>query len=83
MKSNANKLIIVKNGHFVDEYRMFTYTFKWYLDDEIIMQETRKIDIDEQGLPIERYSIDELVNHKIDCCLDIDKDNFTVEEVIV
>jgi hypothetical protein len=51
--------------------------------DNIIYSEIRKIDTDEMNLPRETYLIDELVDHKINCCLDIDKATFTVEEVNV
>jgi hypothetical protein len=82
-KQPCDKLKITKNQRIVDASNLYTYKFEWMNGDNIIYSEIRKIDTDEMNLPRETYLIDELVDHKINCCLDIDKSTFTVEEVNV
>lgn len=81
VKSISNKLVIKKNKRVLDNNNQFNYVFEWYDNQTIVMKEILKISANEYNLPEESYDINELIDHKIDCCLDIDKSNFVVETV--
>jgi len=77
----VTKLIIRKNKRVVDRDNHFTYVFEWYSGDEIIYREPRKINSDDAMTPMEIYDIDEIIAHKVECCMNIDPKTFVVEEI--
>lgn len=79
IKKNVNKLKIVKNKKSTDSNGMFNYVFEWFDNDEMILQEVRKIMADIYNTPVENFDIEELINHKKDCCMIIDEIN--IEEI--
>ena len=83
MKQQSNKLQVIKYLNSLNADRHFTYKFRWMLDDVIVTENTMLIQCDDNNKPIEIYNTDDMIDHKIYCCLDIDKSNFIVEEVII
>lgn len=78
-KSKVSKLKIVKNKKSTDSSGMFNYVFEWYDEDQMILQEVRKIMADIYNMPVENFDLEELINHKKDCCMIID--DLNIEEV--
>jgi hypothetical protein len=78
-KKNVNKLKIVKNKKSTDSSGMFNYVFEWFDGDEMILQEVKKIMADIYNMPLENFDLEEIINHKKDCCMVIDALN--IEEV--
>jgi hypothetical protein len=79
-KKPATRLVIKKNKRVVDSQNHFTYRFEWYNNDQLLYREIRKLNTDDFMTPIEDYDVDELIDHKIICCLIIDKTTFVVDE---
>lgn len=83
MKKNVNKLLIIKDLKSTDTTKMFSYVFNWMDGEEVIISEIKKIHKDSFGNPVEDYILDDLVNHKINCCLNINIENFIIETLIL
>jgi|688.fasta_scaffold01939_22 hypothetical protein len=81
MKKPCNRLKIAKNKIDVDSEGMFTYIFEWYNNEKLMIQEPYKIQSDNYGLPIENYNINEMIEHKQYCCLEIDSNTLKIEEI--
>jgi uncharacterized Fe-S cluster-containing protein len=79
----VTKLIIRKNKRVVDRDNHFTYVFDWYSGDQLVYREPRKMNCDELMMPVELYDLDEVLAHKIECCMNIDLKTFIIEEVEV
>lgn len=71
IKKNSNKLKIFKSE---DAYKLV-----WLNDDEIILSERYLIYFDGDNNPI-NFNLTEIIDHKKDCCLNIDDSNFQVIE---
>ena len=80
-KKVATKLVIKKNKRVLDKNDQFNYVFEWSNNNQIVMKEVLKIASDEYNLPIEDYDLNDIILHKIDCCLTIDRSSFVVQEV--
>jgi hypothetical protein len=80
MKQDCNRLKIVKNKKTTDANGMFNYVFEWYQDNKMLYQEIHKIDADIYNTPIENYNIEDMIEHKQYCCLNIDPINIKIEE---
>ena len=78
---NCNKLTIVKNQRVLNSSNQFKYTFEWKYDDKILIKESICLPADDYNLPIENYNIDELIEHKKHCCLEIE--DIIVEEITI
>lgn len=78
-KKNVNKLKIVKNKKSTDSSGMFNYVFEWFDEDEMVLQEVKKIMADIYNMPVENFNLEEIIKHKKDCCLIID--DLNIEEV--
>ena len=83
MKRQSNKLQVIKYLNNLNADRHFTYMFRWMLDDVVVTENTMLIQCDDHHQPMEIYNTNDMIDHKIYCCLDIDKNNFTLEEIIV
>jgi hypothetical protein len=79
IKKKVNKLKITKNKKATDSNGQFSYVFDWYNDDEMVLQEVRKLMADIYNIPIENFDIADLIDHKKHCCMDIEAIN--IEEV--
>ena len=81
MKKQVSKLKIYKNKQDIDQDNMLTYKFEWVNDNNIVMLELLKIQLDEFKNPIESYDLDAMIAHKQQCCLEIDNSTFVVETI--
>lgn len=77
MKPTATRLLIRKNND-IDTHDQVTYRFEWYDGQNLLFREILKLDTAD-GSPVEHYDINNMIDHKIHCCLTIDKTTFTVE----
>jgi hypothetical protein len=80
MKPKANKLIINKpldrNNGF------YAYVFNWMFEDTLLIQEIRLVEDSSKSFN-ELFDINDLIQHKIQCCLEIDTTDFNVNEVLM
>jgi hypothetical protein len=80
MKPKANKLIINKpldrNNGF------YAYVFNWMFEDTLLIQEIRLVEDSSKSFN-ELFDINDLIQHKIQCCLEIDNTDFNVNEVLM
>lgn len=73
----VTKLKITLNPD-MDEYRLFTFTFKFFNGTKIAMTETLSIDADGRNLPRD-IDLDEYLDLKLHCCLEFDKGTLVIE----
>jgi hypothetical protein len=83
MKPQSNKLQVIKYLNSLNADRHFTYQFRWMLDDLVVTENAMLIQCDDNNQPMEIYNTEDMIDHKIYCCLDIDKNNFIFEVIIV
>jgi hypothetical protein len=83
IKKTVTSLKITKNKRVANRDNMFTYMFEWINGDVVVWKEIRKISSDEMMLPLEIYDIEELIAHKQECCMLIDRASFIIETVEV
>lgn len=81
IKKSVNRLVITKNKRTTDKDNLFTYMFEWKNNDDIIWKELLKISADEMLLPVENYDIEEIIAHKQQCCMNIDRESLVIENV--
>ena len=71
IKKDSNKLKILKSE---DVYKLI-----WMNNDEVIFSEKYIISFDSQNNPT-NFNMTKIIEHKKDCCLDINDENFEVIE---
>ena len=71
IKKDSNKLKILKSE---DVYKLI-----WMNNDEVIFSEKYIISFDSQNNPT-NFNLTKIIEHKKDCCLDINDENFEVIE---
>jgi hypothetical protein len=79
----VTKLVILKNKRILGADNHFVYAFDWYSGDEKVYRELKKVQADELLLPDERYNLEELIAHKIECSMDINRETLIIEEIDV
>jgi len=83
IKQPVNKLKITKNKTTTDKDNMFTYMFTYLNNDVVVWKEIRKIPSDEMMLPVENFNVEEIIAHKQQCCMTIDRESLVIETVEV
>lgn len=78
-KKKVDKLKITKNKKTTDNNGQFNYVFDWLDGEELVLQEVKKIMADIYNLPIEDFNLEDIIDHKKYCCMDIETLN--IEEV--
>jgi hypothetical protein len=81
IKKTVTLLKITKNKRVADRDNMFTYMFEWINGDVLVWKEIRKISADELMLPLENYDVEEIILHKQECCMLIDRESLIIETV--
>lgn len=62
----------------MNEYRLFTFNFKFFNGTKIVLTETLSIDADGRNLP-RNIDLDEYLDLKTHCCLEFDKATLVIE----
>jgi hypothetical protein len=81
IKKPVTKLKITKNKRIADKDNMFTYMFEWINGYTLVWKEILKIQADQMMLPVETYNLDDIISHKISCCMTIDPATLEIETI--
>lgn len=81
MKKECVKLVI----HYYNELdsdRHFTDKYEWfYPNGDLIFREVRKVQSNDSGERVDNFNLEEKLEMIQQCCLIIDRNNFTIEEI--
>lgn len=79
-KKPIDLLRIVKNKKATNKDGDFVYVFEWSYQGEVSIQEKEILTADIYNRPIEHYNVQEMIDHKKHCCVEI-KPGFKIETV--
>lgn len=80
-KKKVDTLKITKNKKSTDANGQFNYVFDWFDGDELVFQEVRKIMADIYNLPVEDFNLEDIIDHKKHCCMNIETLNIQEVEI--
>jgi hypothetical protein len=81
MKKECVKLVIHYYNE-VDEDNHFTDKFEWfYPNGDLIFREVRKVQRGENGERNDSFNLEDKLAMIQNCCLIIDRNNFSIEEI--